>query len=210
MLSKSSSVSLPHCSFILPFACFQFPAMRSQFMCGSSCVDTGVRYTEARDRAMPPNAVPESGRKRDGIGLTLARPWLAAFGLVRVGIADGRLAGARALAAIVALVVRARPAAALVAAPALGGLLFLVLVLFHRSPPVRRWIPSKQRAWPRGNAWGANLDIMSDAEIAESDPSSIPLGEAHRTALDEALAEHARNPDDVVSLDDVMANARRR
>ena len=72
---------------------------------------------------------------------------------------------------------------------------------------------------------------MSDAEIAEilklspeermrlleiiweslaSDPSSIPLGEAHRAALDEALAEHARNPDDVVSLDDVMASARRR
>ena len=47
-------------------------------------------------------------------------------------------------------------------------------------------------------------------ESLASDPSSIPLGEAHRTALDEALAEHARNPDDVVSLDDVMANARRR
>jgi putative addiction module component (TIGR02574 family) len=72
---------------------------------------------------------------------------------------------------------------------------------------------------------------VSDAEIAEilklspdermrlleiiweslaSDPTSIPLGEAHRAALDEALAEHARNPDDVVPLDDVMANARRR
>jgi putative addiction module component (TIGR02574 family) len=72
---------------------------------------------------------------------------------------------------------------------------------------------------------------MSDADIAEilklpaeerlrlleiiweslaSDPSSIPLSDAHRTALDEALADLERNPDDVISLDEVMANARRR
>ncbi|HET7361975.1 MAG TPA: addiction module protein [Burkholderiales bacterium] len=72
---------------------------------------------------------------------------------------------------------------------------------------------------------------MSDADIAEilklpaeerlrlleiiwesltSDPSSIPLGDAHRAALDEALADLERNPDDVISMDEVMANARRR
>ena len=79
--------------------------------------------------------------------------------------------------------------------------------------------------------WGGNLAPMSDADIAEilklpagerlrlleiiweslaSDPSSLPLGDAHRAALDEALTDLARNPDDVVSLDEVMANARRR
>ena len=72
---------------------------------------------------------------------------------------------------------------------------------------------------------------MSDADIAEilklpaeerlrlleiiwqslaSDPSSLPLGDAHRAALDEALEDVERNPDDVISLDEVMANARRR
>jgi putative addiction module component (TIGR02574 family) len=42
-----------------------------------------------------------------------------------------------------------------------------------------------------------------------ADPSSVPLGEAHRAAIDEALAEHERNPDDVVSRDEVLAQARR-
>ena len=72
---------------------------------------------------------------------------------------------------------------------------------------------------------------MSDAEIAEIlklpreeririleliweslavDASQLPLSEAHRAALDEALADLERNPDDVVSLDEVMADARRR
>jgi putative addiction module component (TIGR02574 family) len=72
---------------------------------------------------------------------------------------------------------------------------------------------------------------MSDAEIAEilklpaeermrileliweslaRDASQLPLSEAHRAALDEALADLERNPDDVVSLDEVMADARRR
>jgi putative addiction module component (TIGR02574 family) len=72
---------------------------------------------------------------------------------------------------------------------------------------------------------------MSDADIAEilklpaeerlrlleiiweslaGDPSAIPLSDAHRAALDEALADLERNPDDVISLDEAMANARRR
>jgi putative addiction module component (TIGR02574 family) len=72
---------------------------------------------------------------------------------------------------------------------------------------------------------------MSDADVAEilklppeermrpleiiwaslaSDRSSVPLGDAHRALLDERLAEHERNPDDVVSRDQVLAEARRR
>ena len=72
---------------------------------------------------------------------------------------------------------------------------------------------------------------MSDADVAEilklppdermrlleiiwaslaSDPSSVPLGDAHRAVIDERLAEHERNPDDVVSRDQVLAEARRR
>jgi putative addiction module component (TIGR02574 family) len=71
---------------------------------------------------------------------------------------------------------------------------------------------------------------MSDADVAEilklppeermrlveilwaslaADPSSVPLGDAHRAIIDERLAEHERNPDDVVSRDQVLAEARR-
>jgi putative addiction module component (TIGR02574 family) len=72
---------------------------------------------------------------------------------------------------------------------------------------------------------------MSDADVAEilklppaerlrlaeiiwaslaADPSSVPLSDAHRQVLDERLAEHEKNPDDVVSRDQVLADARRR
>jgi putative addiction module component (TIGR02574 family) len=72
---------------------------------------------------------------------------------------------------------------------------------------------------------------MSDADIAEilklpaeerlrlleilweslsRDASAIPLSDAHRAILDERLAEHERDPDDVVSIDEVVADARRR
>lgn len=71
---------------------------------------------------------------------------------------------------------------------------------------------------------------MSDADVAEilklsaeerlriaeiiweslaADPSSVPLSDAHRTAIDERLAEHERDPDDVVSKDEVLREARR-
>ena len=43
-----------------------------------------------------------------------------------------------------------------------------------------------------------------------SDPASVPLGDAHRAVIDERLAEHERNPDDIVSRDQVLADARRR
>jgi putative addiction module component (TIGR02574 family) len=42
-----------------------------------------------------------------------------------------------------------------------------------------------------------------------ADPLSVPLSDAHRAVIDERLAEHERNPDDVVSRDEVLAEARR-
>ncbi|MDA1117639.1 MAG: addiction module protein [Gammaproteobacteria bacterium] len=72
---------------------------------------------------------------------------------------------------------------------------------------------------------------MSDADVAEllklppeermriaeiiwvslaANPETVPLGDAHRALIDEAVAEHERNPDDVVSRDQVLAEARRR
>jgi putative addiction module component (TIGR02574 family) len=71
---------------------------------------------------------------------------------------------------------------------------------------------------------------MSDADVAEilklsaeerlrlveliweslaAKPSEVPLGDAHRAVVDERIAEHERNPDDVVSRDEVLAQARR-
>ncbi len=47
-------------------------------------------------------------------------------------------------------------------------------------------------------------------ESLSRDESTVPLGEAHRKAIDERLAEHARDPDDVLSRDEVLAEARRR
>ena len=43
-----------------------------------------------------------------------------------------------------------------------------------------------------------------------SDPFAAPLGDGHRAVIDERLAEHERSPDDVVSRDQVLADARRR
>jgi putative addiction module component (TIGR02574 family) len=39
-------------------------------------------------------------------------------------------------------------------------------------------------------------------------PSSVPLGEAHRAVIDERLAEHEANPNDVASRDEVLAEGR--
>jgi len=71
---------------------------------------------------------------------------------------------------------------------------------------------------------------MSDADVAEilklspderlriaeiiweslaADPSSVPLSDAHRATIDERLSEHERDPNDVVSKDDVLREARR-
>lgn len=43
-----------------------------------------------------------------------------------------------------------------------------------------------------------------------SDPGSVPLGDAHRAVIDERLAEDERDPDDVLSRDEVLSEARRR
>ena len=72
---------------------------------------------------------------------------------------------------------------------------------------------------------------MSDADVAEilklppeerlrlaeviwaslaAEPSMVPLGDAHRQVLDERLAEHEKDPNDVISRDQVLADARRR
>jgi putative addiction module component (TIGR02574 family) len=72
---------------------------------------------------------------------------------------------------------------------------------------------------------------MSDADVAEilklppeermriaeiiwaslaAAPETVPLGDAHRALIDEAIAEHERNPDDVISREQVLAEARRR
>lgn len=46
-------------------------------------------------------------------------------------------------------------------------------------------------------------------ESLAADPSSVPIGNAHRTVIDERLSEHERDPDDVVSKDEVVREARR-
>ncbi len=46
-------------------------------------------------------------------------------------------------------------------------------------------------------------------ESLASTPTAVPLSDAHCAVLDERLAEHNRNPDDVVSRDEVLAEARR-
>ena len=42
-----------------------------------------------------------------------------------------------------------------------------------------------------------------------TEPSSLALRDAHRAMIDERLAEHERNPDDVVSRGEALAEARR-
>lgn len=51
-------------------------------------------------------------------------------------------------------------------------------------------------------------ELIWESLVAE--PSGVPLGDAHRAVIDERLAEHEHNPDDVVSRDQVLAEARRR
>ena len=71
---------------------------------------------------------------------------------------------------------------------------------------------------------------MSDADIAEilklpveqrlrlveliweslrSTPADLPLSEAHRAAIDQELADHRREPDDVLTLDQVLTGIRK-
>jgi len=45
-------------------------------------------------------------------------------------------------------------------------------------------------------------------ESLSTTPSSVPLGEAHRAAIDEALAEHRRDPDDVLTMEQMLRGVR--
>ena len=47
-------------------------------------------------------------------------------------------------------------------------------------------------------------------ESLSATPSLVPLGDAHRTAVDEALSEHRQNPEDVMTLDRVFSEVRTR
>ncbi len=51
------------------------------------------------------------------------------------------------------------------------------------------------------------LELIWDSLAAN--PSVVPLGDAQRAVIDERLVEHARNPDDVLTRDEVLADARR-
>lgn len=51
------------------------------------------------------------------------------------------------------------------------------------------------------------VDLIWESTAAT--PSAVPLGDAHRLVIDERLAEHARAPDDVLSREEVLAEARR-
>lgn len=41
------------------------------------------------------------------------------------------------------------------------------------------------------------------------EPALVPLGDAHRAVIDERMAEHERSPEDVVSRQEVLSEARR-
>ncbi len=40
-------------------------------------------------------------------------------------------------------------------------------------------------------------------------PSALPLSDAHRAAIDEELADHRRAPNDVLTIEQVLAGVRR-
>ena len=77
---------------------------------------------------------------------------------------------------------------------------------------------------------GGSLCAMSDSDVAEllklpaeeklrllellweslsASASALPLSDAHHAAIDEALAEHRRAPDDVLTLEQVLSGVRK-
>lgn len=46
-------------------------------------------------------------------------------------------------------------------------------------------------------------------ESLAADPSALPLSDAHQAVLDERLVEHERDPDDVATRNEILAEARR-
>ncbi len=51
------------------------------------------------------------------------------------------------------------------------------------------------------------VELIWDSIAA--DPAAVPLGDAHRDIIDERLAEHNVNPEDVISREQVLAETRR-
>jgi putative addiction module component (TIGR02574 family) len=51
------------------------------------------------------------------------------------------------------------------------------------------------------------VELIWESLIAN--PEALPLGDAHRAVIDERLSEHERHPDDVVTRDEVLSEARR-
>ena len=46
-------------------------------------------------------------------------------------------------------------------------------------------------------------------ESLAATPAMVPLGDAHRAAIDAALLDHQENPNDVLTLEQVIAEVRR-
>ena len=46
-------------------------------------------------------------------------------------------------------------------------------------------------------------------ESLRSTPEDLPLGEAHRAALDAELADHQRDPSNVLTLEEVLSGIRK-
>lgn len=47
-------------------------------------------------------------------------------------------------------------------------------------------------------------------ESLAANAAEIPLSDAHRKILDERMAEHERDPDDVITHEELLASVRRR
>jgi putative addiction module component (TIGR02574 family) len=46
-------------------------------------------------------------------------------------------------------------------------------------------------------------------ESLAATPSDLPVGDAHRAAIDAELADHHRDPDDVLTLERILSEIRR-
>jgi len=46
-------------------------------------------------------------------------------------------------------------------------------------------------------------------ESLSTSPSALPVGDAHRAAIDEALAEHRQSPNDVLTMEQVLIGVRK-
>ena len=46
-------------------------------------------------------------------------------------------------------------------------------------------------------------------ENLSASPSALPVGDAHRAAIDEVLAEHRQSPNDVLTMEQVLNGVRK-